>query len=53
MKRVLLIEIDVPEDEEPKKWFRTILAEYKVQVRHLRFRDFEHYDNENDYWRFG
>ena len=53
MKRVLLVEIDLPEEEKnPKEWLRDLLSEYKAQVRHLRYKDFDDYDNE-DYWRYG
>ena len=53
MKRVFLVEIDVPEDEkEPKDWLKQLLGT-QAQVRYLRYNDFDEYDYDRDteYWR--
>lgn len=53
MKRVLLVEVDIPEDTEPKEWAKEQLGP-TANVRLLRYKDFEDYEHGLDeYWRFG
>lgn len=55
MKRILLIEVDIPLEtiDEQKKWAKEKLGQSAI-VRVLRFKDMEDYDNRIDeYWRFG